>query len=916
MKKKYTPFLLYIIMFLFSVNLVAQNNTLWTEIKKEKASSGELHFRKTEPNKSVFYNLNLENLKLVLRNAPKRENLQNESNLLINFPSPSGKLESFKVMEASVMEDELQTLYPKFRSYAAQSVDNPGTIIRFSITNKGLHSMGFSSKKGTSFIDPYSKSGNNYIVYNKKDLPKYDSGVECHYVNSEEDNERLSNISSSRINADDGLMRNYRLAVATTIEYSQFHWLAAGLNAGSTLAAKKDAVMDAIVVTITRNNFVYEKDLSITMTLVGNNSEVIFIDSDNFNNDVATVLIDQSQTEIDRVIGTANYDVGHTFSTGGGGLAQLGSPCGSGKARGITGGPAPVGDSYDIDFVAHELGHQFGAPHTWNGTEGNCTAGARGDDDAYEVGSGTTIMAYAGICGSDNVEGNSDVYFHQKSLDRIFTFAKGARGAGGICSDNTDTFNGVPVATVTNPAVNIPISTPYKLMGSSTDPDGIATHTYTWEQYDLGAAGLPLETNTVGPMVRSFEGTNNPTRFIPNLADLLTSNGGSTDWEKLPSVNRSQNFRLTVRDNDVRGGQTAVAPMFVSFNATAGPFLVTSQNTVSLVWTPGNTETITWDVNNTAAGSAGSANVNILLSTDGGVTYATTLVSNVPNDGSQDIVVPTVEAANCRIMVEAASNVFFNINTKNIAIGNYTYVLQPETCTVYPFNAGIPVVEDGGSYTGYNLNIPDSVTISDVNINVNITTANNADIWYAVRGPWQPTGLQQLASGICTGTANTDLTFDDEGAAVNCASTNNGDNILPQIALSFADGQNSAGNWSFFLTDINVDGTISTWNSTTITICEQETLPILATESFNLEDSLGIYPNPNNGEFTVNVKSTQSKEIAITVNDMRGRKVYNKAFKANGSLNQKINLGQVQSGIYLVNVNDGANQITKKILVN
>ncbi|WAC00948.1 M12 family metallo-peptidase [Lacinutrix neustonica] len=496
--------------------------------------------------------------------------------------------------------------------------------------------MFLSAEKGTQFIDPFTKTDNNYIVYSKRDLPALDQYWECHFKDSDYNmDEKTLGDSYLLRDTGDGMLRDFRTAIATTVEYSAFHWAAAGLTAGDTEAAKRTAVMAAIVVTMTRNNFVYERDFSITMTLVANNDLVVFINSDNFSNDNANALINESQTVIDGAIGFPNYDVGHTFSTGGGGLAQLNSPCTGSKARGITGGPSPVGDSYDIDFVAHELGHQFGAPHTFNGNQGNCAGGNRAATNAYEVGSGTTIMAYAGICGSDNVQGNSDAYFHQKSLQMIWD---NVSTGNSTCATQTATGNNAPTAEAGNNFV-IPISTPYKLTGSSTDPDGTSLHTYTWEQYDLGPAGLPAETNPSGPMVRSFEGTENPTRYIPRLQDLAIS-GGSTTWEKLASVARSQDFRLTVRDNDTNGGRTAVDNMSTVTVDTAGPFLVTSQNTTGISWTAGATETITWDVAGTTVNGINTASVNILLSSDGGLTYDRTLATNVPNDGSHDITVP------------------------------------------------------------------------------------------------------------------------------------------------------------------------------------------------------------------------------------------------------------------------------------
>ncbi|WP_370214691.1 reprolysin-like metallopeptidase, partial [Mesoflavibacter profundi] len=805
----------------------------------------------------------------------------------------------------------LQNKYSNIRTYVAQSIDNPTNIMRFSITPQGLHTMSFISGVGFEFIDPYTKNGNDYIVYAKKDLPRLDQEWVCHFDEDTEDTTERSFNQTTSFNANDGIMRNFRLALACTIEYSEFHWTAAGLTAGDTEASKKAAVLAAMVVTLNRNNFIYERDLSVTMTLVANNEDVIFINSDSFSNNNAGALINESQTVIDANIGFTNYDIGHTFSTGGGGLAQLNSPCTSNKARGITGSPAPIGDPYDVDYVAHEIGHQYGAPHTFNGNTGSCN-GNRTASNAYEPGSGSTIMAYAGICAPQNVQSNSDAYFHQKSLqmmwDNIFI-------GNSTCAAQTPTGNTAPVA-IAGANYTIPGLTPYKLTGSSTDVNGTGTHTFTWEQYDLGAAGLPAETNTSGPLVRSFEGTDNPTRYIPRLEDIMVDGGVSTTWEKLASVNRDINFRLTVRDNDPNGGQTAVDAMTATVNAAAGPFIVTSQNTNQIVWTQGTTETITWNVAGTTANGVNTANVNILLSTDGGQNFDTVLASNVPNDGSHDITVPNVSAPYCRIMVEGAGNIFFNVNDYFFAIGDYTYTTV-DTCQDYVFNAGISVPENSGSYAGYVLNIPDAYTITDVNIAVDITHNNNGDLYYAYRYPeYLGTGVDGLASGVCAGSQNADFIFDDEGTAINCASTANGDNVLPQTALSNADGTNSAGDWIFYITDIAVgDGNIATWNSTTITICSTVTEPVLSTNSFELNNSLSIYPNPNNGEFTVKFSGAKD-DVTLEVYDVRGRSVLSKAYNANGDFNQTINLGNVQSGLYLLNINNGGQTITKKILVD
>lgn len=649
-------------MFLFS-----QNKTLnWTKITKESTSKKERKIRKSEPIKADFYNLNLASLKTVLLSAPDRDAVQ-QSNLIIDFPIAGNNSESFRVTEATIMHPELQEKFPEIRSYAGQSVENPSTLIRFSVTSQGLHLMMLSPEHGAQFIDPYTKSGDNYIVYAKRNLPALDTPWECGVI-SDDNGVEMKVLGNSYEMRDTGgaFIRNFRTAIACTIEYSQFHWQAAGLNGGSSVAAKKAAVMAAIVVTMTRNNFVYERDFSIRMTLVANNDAIVFINSDSFTNNTAGTLINESQTVIDNVIMPANYDVGHTFSTGGGGLAQLNSPCTASKARGITGSGAPVGDPYDIDYVAHELGHQFGAPHTFNGTQGSC-GGNIGSDNAYEPGSGTTIMAYAGICGSHNVQGNSDPYFHQKSLQMIWD---NVFGGNSICADQSIPSNNTGVTAEAGNDFIIPMSTPYMLTGSSTDPDGApaeAAHTYTWEQYDLGPAGVPANNTAAGPLVRSFEGTTSPTRYIPRMQDIVVNGGVSTTWEKLSSVDRDINFELTVRDNHATGGRTANDKMKVDVETTSGPFLVTSQST-AVNWQVGGTETVEWNVANTDSGNVNTPNVDILLSTDGGFTYPTTLATGVPNDGTHDVTVPNMINNTSRIMVKGHGNIFFNISGVNFSI--------------------------------------------------------------------------------------------------------------------------------------------------------------------------------------------------------------------------------------------------------
>ncbi|WP_034042153.1 reprolysin-like metallopeptidase [Wocania ichthyoenteri] len=677
MKYFYIKNYLYLLLFsFFLTSLSAQNNkAFWTKVTNEEASIGKKGIRKTEPLKSVYYQLDINKLKTALSSAPKRSVKNEVSNLIIQIPNSEGHFDNFEVKESSVLEPDYQEKYPELRTYIGQNIKNPSSIISFSVTPKGFHGMVLSSKTGTQFIDPYTQN-NTYIVYNKGDLPRLKEAFKCYLPDDATVAREISKKSKSFKNANDSKLRTFRLALASTIEYSKYHWEAAGLTDGDTEAAKKAAVLAAMVVTMNRVNSIFQRDLAIKMTLV-DNSSIIFIDTDNFTNNDANQLIDESQSEINSIIGAANYDIGHTFSTGGGGLASLNSPCvDNRKASGITGSSNPVGDAYDIDYVAHEMGHQFGAPHTFNGNASNCSGGNRTASNAYEPGSGTTIMAYAGICSPQNVQLQSDTYFHQKSIQMIWDNITTGLST---CGTETILTNNAPVANA-GPDYTIPISTAYKLVGSSTDPDGTTGHTYTWEQYDLGSSGIPEETNTAGPLVRSFEGTTEPIRNIPSFLDYLITNG-STTWEKLPSVNRTLNFALTVRDNDVMGtnggGQTDVDFVQIFINST-DPFAVI--NPIS--WTQGTTQTIEWVVGQSAnVATINCQSVDIKLSTDGGATFPTVIASNTPNDGAFSYVVPAIaDTSTARILIEAADNIFYDISDFEFTISaNPDFFIANET---------------------------------------------------------------------------------------------------------------------------------------------------------------------------------------------------------------------------------------------
>ncbi|GGW57614.1 putative secreted protein (Por secretion system target) [Winogradskyella epiphytica] len=895
MKKHYILQFIIVAITLFSFSAHSQNTSqIWKSVSDDRANQMEQVVRKISLKNEKFFQLNIEELKNSLQNVGNRENT---GNTLISFPNSDGQLNQFKVFEASIMEPELQAKYPNMRTYTGQGIDNPTEIIRFSITPKGFHAMILGTSNGTQFIDPFSKTGNIYTVYSKKNIEARNFDFECGVIDDPLlDNVNMDSVDMER-NANDGTLRNYRIAIACTGEYTQFH--------GGTV----EGALAAIIVTLNRVNSIYERDLSITMTLVADNTNIIFTDpqDDPFNNNNAGILINQSQSIINGTIGAANYDVGHTFSTGAGGLAGLGVTCNPyNKARGVTGLSQPVGDSYDVDFVAHELGHQFGAPHTFNGTVGSCSGGNRSAFSAYEPGSGSTIMAYAGICGSDNIQYGSDAYFHQNSISRIWSHVLST----GVCPvDRVTTNNTEPVA---NAGMNytIPQGTPYKLDGSgSTDIDGQETLTYTWEQYDLGPAGLPSETNTSGPLVRSFEGTSNPVRYIPRLPDVVSSGGTSTTWEKLAMVNRNINYKLTVRDNDARGGQTDADEMIATVTTAAGPFIVTSQNTSGITWEAGATETITWDVAGTTSNNINEANVNILMSTDGGENFDIVLATNTPNDGSHNITVPDVISGSCRIMVEAADGIFFNVNTKNIAIG------VDISCTSFESGDLGLAIPDGtgpntqGAVVSHTINVPSSGTITDLRVSLDITHPYIGDLVVQLM---HPNGVDYVVlwGRNCTTAryGNIDVVFKDNEPEIACASPTTG-TYEAYEPLSTFNGLDMAGDWMILMADF-YNGDFGTFNDWSMTFCT-ETMSVQEDEITNLS----IYPNPNNGEFNINFTPQSGEAITIDVFDMRGRSIYNQVYSSVSRFEETIQLQNAQSGIYMLRISDGSQKVTKKIVV-
>ena len=652
MKKFTIIFLTLTVAFVFEQ---ANAQRYWKDISKVTAGRSSVK-RLIIPNTFRTLSLNVSDLKSVLAKASVEGlHQRNVAAITLAVPYPDGTVQHFSVVECNMMEPKLREKFPNIKTYRGQGIEDRTATITLDWTEAGFHAMVLSDVSGSVWIDPYAQGNTSeYISYYKKDL-NAKSFFEEGLLMPDKDKVSLMRAATGGVCVG-GTLRTYRLAVACTFQYAR----AVGATNASLLHS-------AIVTTVNRVNGVYEKELAIRMVLIANNNAIEFRDSATTpftGNGNAGTLIKESQKVIDSIIGTANYDIGHTFSTGAGGLAALGVVCNAAsKAKGVTGRTNPTGDAYDIDYVAHEIGHQFGANHTFNANTNSCRGNGSSTTNA-EPGSGTTIMAYAGICGAtNNLQPNSDPHFHAVSFNEITTYTNTANG--NTCAVKTNTGNNAPVVNA-GANYNIPISTPFKLTGSATDANGDAL-TYSWEEMDVaGAFGNWNAPTGAAPLFRSFRPIASPERIFPKMSDIV--NNVTTIGEILPSYAREMNFRLTARDNRAGGGGVCFGNMKVTASGTAA-FTVTSQ-AGSTTWNANGTRkaTITWNVAGTNAAPVSVANVDILLSTDGGYTYPTTLIANTANDGSEEVVIPIAATRNGRIMVRSVGNIFFNINSGNIVI--------------------------------------------------------------------------------------------------------------------------------------------------------------------------------------------------------------------------------------------------------
>lgn len=597
-------------------------------------------------------------LAAILRPAPLEDSPAAVGPIVVTFPRPDGTFERFLVVESPILAPDFAAFRPDVKTYKGRGIDDPNAFTRFDVTPDGFHAMVLSSS-GQYLIDPCSRNDTAYYTsYFKRDYVR--PGLH-RWACTMTDALAAQAADPVGIFGERAIVtrRQYRLALAATAEYTAYFD-----QPGDTDAMKRTRAQNAMITSVNRVNTVYENDLGIRLSLI-NNTNIIYVNSttDPYTNDDGGTMLSQNQSNLDTVIGSSGYDIGHVFSTGGGGIAGLGVVCRSGnKARGVTGLGSPVGDPFDIDYVAHEMGHQFNAPHTFAGTGGACDGNAS-SADAYEPGSGSTIMAYAGICGSDDLQSNSDAYFHHSSIQRIASYIT---GGSGTCSSNTNTGNNTPLISAGS-NLTVPANTPlYLTPASASDPDGDGL-TFTWEQRDADVRALPASDPGDGSLFRSRPPTTSSTQYFPPLDDV--ADGSRDRGDLIPATNRTLNFRLTARDNRGEGGGVTVTTSnrVLTVTTAAGPFAVIFPNN-SIALNGNATINVTWSVAGTTGNGVNCANVDILLSTDNGLSFPTVLVTGVPNDGSHPVTLPNIQTSMGRMMVRGSGHAFFDMSDRSFRI--------------------------------------------------------------------------------------------------------------------------------------------------------------------------------------------------------------------------------------------------------
>lgn len=884
--------ILLLLIIFSSTRIQAQSNEMWKKVSQSSTSLTERGSVDSRDGERIIYRLDEAFLKEKLAKA--HQNSTQKSSVEITIPNMNGVFEKYTVWESSNFEPEMQAKYPNIRAYEGISVKDKKAKIHFSVSPIGVQTMVLRADNASEFIESVSSvSTGEYVLFTAKNRDKASLPLTCKTKDVALNQELKA--KTSKITANNKVFKTLRLALSCTGEYATFF--------GGT----KELALAGMNATMTRVNGVFNKDLALKLIIIANNDAVIYTDpvTDPYS-DAATGVKgawnQEVQATLTSVIGENAYDIGHLFgaSGGGGDAGCIGCVCvDNSKGSGFT-SPSdrkPQGDTFDIDFVSHEMGHQLGANHTFS-------YDIEGTGVNVEPGSGSTIMGYAGVTDDYDIQANSDDYFAYASIFQIQENLERK-----TCPISIVLANNPPVINA-GADYTIPYSTAFVLRGTGSDTENDSI-TYCWEESDSaittsGSASLTDPAKPDGPLFRSLPPSSSPVRYMPDLNIVLSGKLSST-WESVPSIARTLNFSLTGRDNAALGtAQTNTDEMVVQVSKAVGPFAITSQNTDNVSWLHGTSQIITWDVKNTNT-LAGSANVNIKLSTDGGLTFPIVLTANTPNDGSQTVAVPeSVTATNCRILIEPTANIYYAVNSKSFAIG---YMVEA-SCTTYPINAAF-AIPNTLAYTTRTISVPTGTgVVSDVNVSVGLTHTRFSDVEMQIVNP-QGTEVRLFNKNCGDTSGSLLLKYDDLGEPLNCSTTTL-QTVTPTDLLSVFNNQDSEGTWTFKVRDAYVgrDGTL---DSASIEICTKKYT--LQTEDVFEVKELAVYPNPNPGDFVIAFKSESTDGVRVFIYNDAGKEIYHESFESMPNFKQNVQLKyHAAPGVYFLSVYDGDRKMVKKIV--
>ena len=670
-----------------------------------------------------------------------------ETPLVLYFPNEENRLEAFELASVPLFSSALAQKFPNIKAYRGRSTSRNGVSIRVTISPQGVSGT-MRTPTGMVFMQPKKEGNGDHIYYQRNDAlyKDYDTSFCTTVAGNNFSKEEISTVKNSNKSAV-GVLRTYRFAVAATAEYTNF-WG----DDDDTNGTNQEDALAAVANTVNRMNEVFEVDLGIRLTLV-TAASLLYTDTntDPFGGD----FNDEIQVTLTSEVGEENYDIGHLFHRGeaNGDAGSVGNVCRNGQkgsafsshpfiATNGSGGDF-LTDYFDIDYVIHEVGHQFGALHTFaHSTE---SFGVNS-----EPGSGSTIMSYAGIVSGQNMQRHSDPYFHYHNIQNINDYLKFFS-----CQSETTTTNQIPVLSA-GLDYNIPKGTAYTLTAIATDTDRLS---YCWEQLDSGrVTSQDFGPNLLsGSMNRSLLPDSLPSRTIPRMSNVLAGNLTQENptigsaWETVSLVERSLRWGITVRDRDQANpngvGFSAQDEMNIRVEGDAGPFVVRSQNDASLEWLSGANEKIVWDVANTDQAPINTDTVSIYLSLDGGKTFPVLLAGNVANDGDEFIVVPgNVSTTQARIKIQADNNIYFAVNSAEFSIQERPFAL--------PFTVPEKVV-CGISSVSFNFSLQEYVSASgSVNLSVSgLPTGVTASLNPAALATNGSSGTLVLnTDGVSTGT--------------------------------------------------------------------------------------------------------------------------------------------------------------------